>query len=108
MTKEQTQQEALNRIESNPSEYNFATVIEGFMEMGIEEEDILPKENVFTFNAWLAKGRCVKKGQHGVKITTFIPVKNAEPDKDGRVKTYPKTSTVFHISQTEEVKNANQ
>lgn len=96
--------ESLNRIESNQSMANFDTVIEGFMEMGIPEEDILPKENVYTFQAWLAKGRCVKKGQHGVKITTFIPLNRDEKgDSKGKMKMYPKSTTVFHVSQTEKV-----
>jgi len=102
MNKQDAQKAALARIEQNPSEANFATVIEEFMERGIPEEDILPKENVLTFQAWLAKGRCVKKGEHGVHFTVFIPVR--DPDEKGKQKTYPKSTTVFHITQTEELK----
>jgi hypothetical protein len=76
---------------------NYLPIFEGFMEKGIPSDDIKPRENVFTFNAWKALNRVVKRGEKGVKITTFIP----DPEKG---KTYPKTTTVFHISQTEELK----
>lgn len=95
---------ALERVESSQSMANFEQVIEGFLEMGIPEEEILPKENVYTFQAWLGKGRCVRKGEHGVKITTFIPIKRENvSDGDGELRMYPKTTTVFHVSQTEKV-----
>lgn len=107
MTKQDMQNEALRRIEGNQSMANFRTVIEGFIEMGIPEEEILPKENVYTFQAWLAKGRCVRKGEHGVRLTTFIPIKAADGQdlkgETGKGRMRPKNTTVFHISQTEKV-----
>jgi hypothetical protein len=61
-------------------------------------------ENVFTFSAWKAVGRRVKKGQHGVKAVTFVPVGSKEDKETGEKKAgyrMPRTVTVFHVSQTE-------
>jgi len=92
-------QEALHRAMANQSMANFLFIIEGFMEKGIDVTDIHPRENVFTFHAWKALGRVVKKGEHGVKVVTFV--QSTKLDKDGKFSKYPKMTTVFHISQTE-------
>ena len=101
-------QEALDRIQQNPSEANYAAVIAGFAERGILAEDIIPKENVFTFNAWKAKGRRVKKGEHSLKILTWVPIKSkgteAEEGKEGKEgKLRPSRCALFHISQTQAI-----
>lgn len=95
----EAQTEALIRARSGQSFANFPAIFEGFAAKGIAPQDVKPRENVFTFNAWKALGRVVRKGEHGVKVVTFRPVK----DKDtGEVKgRAPSTSTVFHITQTE-------
>jgi hypothetical protein len=51
---------------------NYSAIFQGFMAKGIAETDIKPRENVFTFHAWKALGRSVKRGEHGVKVVTFI------------------------------------
>ena len=43
--------------------------------------DILPRENVFTYHAWRALGRQVRRGEHGVKVTTWIPTERKELDE---------------------------
>ncbi len=95
-------QEALDRVLNSNSVSNFEAIYNGFSEMGISPTQIDPRINVFTYRAWLAKGRVVKKGQHGVKIRTFVSV---GPKKDGGEEKkgfrMPKTTTVFHESQTE-------
>lgn len=80
------------------------------MEKGIPEADIRPRENVFTFAAWRALGRTVRKGEHGVRVFTFIPVGDREvTDPSTGEKTVrkggtvPKGTTVFHESQTEAI-----
>jgi antirestriction protein ArdC len=100
---EQAQQALANAVEGT-SEMNYEAIYEGFEAKGIDPEDVLPRENVFTFNAWLALGRAVRKGEHGVKVTTFIP-RTKKDEQTGEETTYriPKTTTVFHISQTEPV-----
>ena len=103
MTAQELQQEALSRAVSSPSLTNFPTIYQGFEAKGIPAEDIKPRENVFTFNAWKALGRKVRKGEHGVKVITMAPI--TKKDKDtGESKTTgrrPWHTTVFHISQTE-------
>ena len=79
------QTESLVRTRSGNSMSNYMQIIVGFMEKGIAEEDIKPRENVFTFNAWRALGRTVKKGENGVRVTTYIPVKEVK-NLDGTVK----------------------
>lgn len=104
MTQEIIQQEALKRATENTSESNYDAIFEGFMDKGIDEDDIIPRVNIFTYNAWKAKGRQVKRGEHGVKITTVIPIKIKDEDtgEEKRAKKMKKT-TVFHISQTESI-----
>lgn len=101
-------QESLTRAVSSQSVMNYQGIFDGFMAMGIPESEIKPRENVFTFWAWKALGRRVKKGEHGVKACTFVPVggKEMRDDQTGEVKKtagfrMARTTTVFHISQTE-------
>ena len=97
------QHEALTRAVSGQSFSNYQPIFEGFMRKGIPEQDIKPRENVFTYNAWRALGRQVRKGEHGVKCLTFIECQ----DKDNPEKTYrrPWSTTVFHVSQTDAVRS---
>lgn len=95
------QNEALTRAVSGQSFSNYQPIFEGFMRKGIREQDIKPRENVFTYNAWKALGRQVRKGEHGVKCLTFITCE----DKQDPTKTYrrPWSTTVFHVSQTDKI-----
>ena len=108
MTNQEIAQEALTRARGNMATSNYLPIFQGFIEKGISQDDIIPRENVLTFHAWKALGRCVKKGEHGVKITTWIPVTKKGVDADtgeNTVDTFkrPKGATVFHISQTKEL-----
>jgi hypothetical protein len=96
--------ESLKRAVSGQSFTNFPAIFQGFAAKGIAESEIKPRENIFTFKAWKALGRVVRRGEHGVKITTFIESKSKEIDKDTgepKIVRRPWTTTVFHISQTE-------
>ena len=117
------QQEALSRAVGSNSMANFIPIIEGFAQKGIAVDDIRPRENVFTYNAWRALGRQVRKGEHGVKVTTWIPVKGKEDEAESkeieaeadtgvsgadkepaqRGGFRPWTATVFHLSQTDPI-----
>jgi antirestriction protein ArdC len=103
MTKSEIQAEALANATQNNSLTNYPAIYEGFAAMGIAEEDIKPRENVFTYNAWKALGRQVMKGQHGVRVVTWIH-KGEKKDAAGNVvqrgARFPRTTTVFHVSQT--------
>ena len=107
------QAEALSRALTGKSWSNFPAIINGFMKRGISEKDIKPRENVFTYAAWRALGRQVRRGEKGVRVLTFVPCNKKEENPDTgevKVKTYntPRTVSVFHISQTDEreVRNA--
>ena len=101
------QAEALAKAESGQSTANYAAIYEGFTAKGIDADEILPRVNVFTFNAWKAKGRKVRKGEHGVKVCTWIPTEKTEAAPDGGERTVqgkrPWMTTVFHVSQTEPI-----
>ncbi len=95
------QSEALSRATNGESLLNYPAILEGFAAKGITDAE--PRVNVFTYNAWKAKGRQVLKGEHGVKVVTWIACKSKDIDpKTGERKQFkrPKSATVFHISQT--------
>ncbi|HII2982161.1 TPA: DUF3560 domain-containing protein [Yersinia enterocolitica] len=94
--------ESLTRAVSNQSTANYKTIIDGFIERGIEVEEIKPRENVFTFNAWRALGRVVKKGERGIAICTVIHCKKIDPETgEEKDVSKPQKTRVFHISQTQ-------
>jgi hypothetical protein len=115
-TKEQIQHEALSRAAQGQSLTNWPAIFAGFAAKGIPESEIRPRENVFTYHAWRALGRQVRRGEHGVKVTTFVSIAGKE-DKDGVATNEadgtdkpkrgaarrPWTATVFHISQTDPI-----
>lgn len=100
----QQQAEALDRATTGTSIANYHAIIEGFSAKGIRECDITPRVNVLNFNAWRAVGRTVRRGEHGVQVVSWIPC-TGKPDDEGNRTAFkrPKTATVFHISQTEEL-----
>ena len=96
--------EALARARGGLSWSNFPAIMAGFTAKGIAEAEIKPRENVLTFHAWGALGRHVRRGEHGVGITTWIKLAaTAKPDgtEDRPARSYCRTATVFHISQTD-------
>lgn len=100
------QQEALQRAVSSPSMANYAAIFTGFTEKGIPAEDIKPRENVFTFHAWKALGRVVRKGEHGVKVCTWVEMsKKDEAGAAQPIGRKPRMTTVFHVSQTDSIQN---
>jgi hypothetical protein len=116
IAREQIQTEALSRAVSGQTLTNWPAIFEGFLAKGIPEHEIKPRENVFTYHAWRALGRQVRRGEHGVKVVTFVTSKGKE-DKDGVATNdldgtdKPKTggsrrpwmATVFHVSQTDPI-----
>ena len=101
-SKKEARQEALARAVSGQSYSNFPAILQGFAAKGIPESEIKSRENVFTFDAWKALGRVVRRGEHGVKVVTFIEC-SKEDKETGEKETFrrPWTTTVFHVSQTE-------
>jgi hypothetical protein len=100
--KAEARREALARAVSGQTMTNCPAIFQGFIAKRIPESEIRPRENVFTFEAWKALGRYLRKGEHGIKVVTFIETKEVDQDT-GEPKNIrcPWTTTVFHISQTE-------
>src|ERR1041385_5366550 len=106
LTKNELQQEALSRAAGGQSLTNWPAIFAGFIAKGIPEADIKPRENVFTYHAWRALGRQVRRGEHGVKICTWVTPKGKRGEspndsQDARRGKIAWTATVFHISQTD-------
>ena len=93
---------ALKRIQAGKDQViNYNTVVNHFTSIhGIKAKEIDPKENVFTYKAWLGKNRIVQKGQQGCKIMVKVTT-----DKNGQAldEPYYRKVYVFHISQTKEL-----
>jgi hypothetical protein len=96
-----TRAEALSRATTGQSFANYPAIIEGFIAKGIPVDDISPRENVFTYQAWKAKGRQVRKGEHGVRIATMVEMTKGDGEEAERFRR-PWFTTVFHYSQTDE------
>ena len=97
------EQQALERAQGSTSIANEAAAIAEFVERGIPESECIPRVNILTFHAWKACGRYVRKGEHGVKLTVWVPTvedgaEGEEPTVTGK---RPVTAVVFHISQTD-------
>lgn len=109
MTEEEKMEQArtqLRRVVSGQSMANWGPIFDGFTAMGIAEDDIRPRENVFPYNAWKALGRQVRRGEHGVKVTTMIERENS--DGTGEVVKFPTSATVFHVSQTDPIEGGSE
>jgi hypothetical protein len=98
------QVEALSRAVNGLRLGNYPAIFTGFMAKGISETAIRPRENVFTYQAWRALGRQVRRGEHGVKVVTFVEMAK-ENKETGEKQSFrrPWTTTVFHISQTDTI-----
>ena len=91
--------EALARAQGGMPNHNYVSIIQGFMARGIAAADIEPRVNVFTYHAWRAKGRQVRKGEKGIRVVTFIPTTDkATGETTGK---RPWSATVFHVTQTD-------
>lgn len=89
--------EALARVQSRVVSANDVRVIEAFAERGIVAT---PRVDVFTYKAWFALGRQVRRGEKSVRVTVWLPV----PDKDGtKGRMIARTAYVFHKSQTDAI-----
>jgi len=98
------QTEALDRARSSNSTANFSAIFEGFELKGIPAADIEPRVNVLTYNAWKAAGRQVRRGEHGVKICTWVEMSKKDASGVSQpIGRKPHATAVFHVSQTDPV-----
>ena len=107
VTREQMQQEALTRAVSGQTMSNYPDIFAGFLAKGIPESDIRPRENVFTYHAWRALGRQVRRGEHGIRVCTYVRTTRKEKTETGeeqeRPASMPHWTTVFHVTQTDPI-----
>jgi len=98
------QVEALSRAVNGLSLGNYPAIFAGLVAKGIPESSIKPRQNVFTYQAWRALGRQVRRGEHGAKVVTFVEMAK-ENKETGERQSFrrPWTTTVFHISQTDAI-----
>ncbi len=103
--------EAYGRAIGGKPNANYVAIIQGFMAKGLAMEDIEPRVNVFTYNAWKHLGRQVRRGEHSVRVITFVPIEDKTDPKTGEVRrkgaSRPRSATVFHVSQTDEIGGAS-
>ena len=103
------QEEAFSRAAGGRPNANYVAIIQGFMAKGLAADEIEPRVNVFTYNAWKHLGRQVRRGEHGIRVVTFIPI-DEKLDSAGKVirkgGSRPRSATVFHVSQTDEIGGA--
>ena len=93
MINQEKSQAALIRAQSGNSLINYSKVISGFIAKGINATEIIPRENVLTYAAWPALGRQVKRGEHGVKVITWVDYR-----RTGKRKNFPRNLlfSIFH------------
>lgn len=95
--------ESLHRAQNGSSSNDTAVIVQ-FAARGI---DATPRVDVFTYRAWQAAGRQVRRGERGERIIVWIPVAPSrsalakDPKASGGM--MPKSTTVFHISQTDPI-----
>lgn len=102
-TTKETGAELLARIRSRRSQNDVAAIV-AFADRGLDPDDIRPRENVLTYRAWRAAGRQVAKSAIGVPVTVWIGREPQTDPETGETKatrgSYPKTTRLFHVSQT--------
>lgn len=103
MSKTEIQTAALRNAVENDSVANYGAIFDGFVEKGVDLDDIKPRINVFTYNAWQALGRQVRRGEKGVRVVTVIRTKKKQENGEEESRNIKKMTTVFHISQTDPV-----
>jgi len=96
--REAMQNEALDRAQHGRTNANDLVILSEFAARGI---DAHPREDCYTFNAWRALGRHVRKGEHGVRVAVYVHTDEVKDDGTTQAHSYPTSATVFHVSQTD-------
>ncbi len=97
--------QALTKAVSSQSTMNYQAILEGFAKRGVPLDQIIPRQNIFTFHAWRALGRTVRKGEKGVRVVTWVPMveKPKHEGEEPKQRNAGMVTYVFHISQTDEI-----
>lgn len=89
---------ALERARDGKMCANDLFIIAAYGARGI---DAHPRVDVFTYNAWRALHRHVRKGEHGIRVTTYTHTETLNPDGTTNEQMFPVCAVVFHLSQTD-------
>ena len=101
--------QALKNATENNSVANYQAIFDGFADKGIPCEEIEPRVNVLTYNAWLAVGRQVRRGETGVRVVTMVRAKSKAGEAseggegEGASFKFARPVSVLHISQTDAI-----
>jgi len=88
---------ALGRAREGRTCTNDLLIIAAYAAKGI---DAHPRLDVFTFNAWKALHRHVRKGEHGVRVLTYAHKDTVKSDGTTEEHSFPTSAVVFHVTQT--------
>ena len=89
---------ALERAQDGKMCANDLFVVAAYAAKGI---DAHPRVDVFTYNAWRALHRHVRRGEHGIRITTYAHIETPNLDGTTEEQVFPVSAVVFHLSQTD-------
>ena len=92
------QTSALGRAREGRMCANDLLIIAAYAAKGI---DAHPRVDVFTFNAWKALHRHVRKGEHGIQVLTYAHKETVKSDGTTEEQSFPVSAVVFHVSQTD-------
>lgn len=96
--REALQTAALERAQGGKTCGNDLLVIAAFAARGI---DAHPRVDVFTFAAWKALHRHVRRNEHGVHVASYARRQEVKPDGTTAEHSFPTSAVVFHITQTD-------
>ena len=103
MTEKMTAEQATT-FENGYSTASILIVTQALQERGC---DCQPYTDTFTYNRWKAQGMQVQKGEHGIKLMTYIPVtKETDDGKTEVTHTRPWSTTVFCRHQVKPIKES--
>jgi len=96
--REALQMAALERAQDGRVCANDLLIIAAYAAKGI---DAHPRVDVFTFAAWKALHRHVRRNEHGVHVATYAHKETVKPDGTIEEHNFPTSAVVFHVSQTD-------
>ncbi|RIE17699.1 ArdC family protein [Candidatus Cryosericum septentrionale] len=89
---------ALGRAREGRTCTNDLLIIAAYAAKGI---DAHPRIDVFTFNAWKALHRHVRKGEHGIHVAIYAHKDTVKSDGTTEEQSFPVSAVVFHVTQTD-------
>jgi hypothetical protein len=96
--REALQMAALERAQDGRVCANDLLIIATYAARGI---DAHPRVDVFTFAAWKALHRHVRRNEHGIHVATYARREEVRPDGTTEEHSFPTSAVVFHVTQTD-------